>query len=435
MCLCRHAWYAIPWHDGYAPSRTQRHAAAQCGHHGHGSGRRGWSFTPQQHSRRPRPGLSPQASIRQRSAEDREVSRCFRKCLTPRGFMQRHVKIILVKIFCFQYDVIHLPSPVRNILKKASDTPDQLYRPTQLAAWAMKFQLHGQSCRNSLDWGTLLTRGEELLDLIQKPTAKETATVKRFKTEGGPAVREYCPHLTKDDCSRQVMSIYCQAVSWLIVITNFWSMGKSWSGWAPPLEAALPLILRPIVSVSVTQGKLKYVLTRTSAAARMTSAWIHHGEWHLYPGGTTAARWAKKIVPLLMSVSSGMCTCLQGARCPLRLQAPALPAPGLSLDGPVPGQLQLPGHVPPHEDLPLRALPAGRRPGAARGCGRPGARQAHQAGRAQLPGGGATVSQLVPASGNHDHVRDSSERLLKVQRSPWILNWINPSWQKSSYKM
>ena len=45
-------------------------------------------------------------------------------------------------------------------------------------------------------------RGEELLDLIQKPTAKETATVKRFKTEGGPAVREYCPHLTKDDCSR-----------------------------------------------------------------------------------------------------------------------------------------------------------------------------------------------------------------------------------------
>jgi hypothetical protein len=48
----------------------------------------------------------------------------------------------------------------------------------------------------------LCPRGETLLDLIQKPTAKETATVKRFKTEGGPAVREYCPHLTKDDCSR-----------------------------------------------------------------------------------------------------------------------------------------------------------------------------------------------------------------------------------------
>lgn len=45
-------------------------------------------------------------------------------------------------------------------------------------------------------------RGEELLDLIQKPTAKEAATVEKFKTEGGPAVREYCPHLTKDDCCR-----------------------------------------------------------------------------------------------------------------------------------------------------------------------------------------------------------------------------------------
>lgn len=47
------------------------------------------------------------------------------------------------------------------------------------------------------------SRGEELLDLIQKPTAKEAATVKKFKTEGGPAVREYCPHLTKDDCCRR----------------------------------------------------------------------------------------------------------------------------------------------------------------------------------------------------------------------------------------
>ena len=26
--------------------------------------------------------------------------------------------------------------------------------------------------------------------------------VKRFKTEGGPVIREYCPHLTKDDCRR-----------------------------------------------------------------------------------------------------------------------------------------------------------------------------------------------------------------------------------------
>ncbi|KAL3132362.1 hypothetical protein ABBQ32_008938 [Trebouxia sp. C0010 RCD-2024] len=43
-------------------------------------------------------------------------------------------------------------------------------------------------------------RGEGLLELIQKPTAKESATVEKFRTAGGPAVREYCPHLTKEDC-------------------------------------------------------------------------------------------------------------------------------------------------------------------------------------------------------------------------------------------
>ena len=28
--------------------------------------------------------------------------------------------------------------------------------------------------------------------------------VEQFRTEGGPAVREYCPHLTKLDCCRRV---------------------------------------------------------------------------------------------------------------------------------------------------------------------------------------------------------------------------------------
>ena len=56
------------------------------------------------------------------------------------------------------------------------------------------------SRRGSRAW--LGCRGEELLELIAKPTAKESAVVKRFKTEGGPVIREYCPHLTKDDCRR-----------------------------------------------------------------------------------------------------------------------------------------------------------------------------------------------------------------------------------------
>ncbi|EIE25150.1 MT-A70-domain-containing protein [Coccomyxa subellipsoidea C-169] len=51
-------------------------------------------------------------------------------------------------------------------------------------------------------------KGEELLELIAKPTAKENAVVKRFKTEGGSQIREYCPHLTKDDCRRAHASMF-----------------------------------------------------------------------------------------------------------------------------------------------------------------------------------------------------------------------------------
>ena len=36
-------------------------------------------------------------------------------------------------------------------------------------------------------------RGEELLELIAKPTAKENAVVKRFKTEGGPSHQGVLP--------------------------------------------------------------------------------------------------------------------------------------------------------------------------------------------------------------------------------------------------
>jgi hypothetical protein len=46
-------------------------------------------------------------------------------------------------------------------------------------------------------------RGNELLELIGKRTAKEQAVVEQFRSEGGPTVREYCPHLTKLDCCRR----------------------------------------------------------------------------------------------------------------------------------------------------------------------------------------------------------------------------------------
>ncbi|GAB4822881.1 hypothetical protein N2152v2_009927 [Parachlorella kessleri] len=53
------------------------------------------------------------------------------------------------------------------------------------------------------------SKGVELLGLIDKPTAKESAVVERFRTEGGVAIREYCPHLTKDDCRRANHSPFC----------------------------------------------------------------------------------------------------------------------------------------------------------------------------------------------------------------------------------
>ncbi|EOA19357.1 hypothetical protein CARUB_v10000363mg [Capsella rubella] len=45
--------------------------------------------------------------------------------------------------------------------------------------------------------------GEELLDLIHRPTAKEAATAAKFKSKGGSQVKYYCRYLTKEDCRLQ----------------------------------------------------------------------------------------------------------------------------------------------------------------------------------------------------------------------------------------
>ncbi|XP_010421998.1 PREDICTED: N6-adenosine-methyltransferase MT-A70-like isoform X1 [Camelina sativa] len=48
--------------------------------------------------------------------------------------------------------------------------------------------------------------GEELLDLIHRPTAKEAATAAKFKSKGGSQVKYYCRYLTKEDCCVQSRS-------------------------------------------------------------------------------------------------------------------------------------------------------------------------------------------------------------------------------------
>lgn len=44
--------------------------------------------------------------------------------------------------------------------------------------------------------------GEEILDLLSKPTAKERSLVEKFKSQGGAQVMEFCPHGTKAECDR-----------------------------------------------------------------------------------------------------------------------------------------------------------------------------------------------------------------------------------------
>ncbi|PRQ16669.1 putative mRNA (2'-O-methyladenosine-N(6)-)-methyltransferase [Rosa chinensis] len=61
--------------------------------------------------------------------------------------------------------------------------------------------------------------GEELLDLIHRPTAKETAVANKFKTKGGSQLKEYCTSLTKEDCRRQSNSLLaCEKVHFRRII-------------------------------------------------------------------------------------------------------------------------------------------------------------------------------------------------------------------------
>jgi mRNA (2'-O-methyladenosine-N6-)-methyltransferase len=48
--------------------------------------------------------------------------------------------------------------------------------------------------------------GEEILDLLSKPTAKERSLTERFRSQGGKQLMEFCPHGTRTDCERNGMA-------------------------------------------------------------------------------------------------------------------------------------------------------------------------------------------------------------------------------------
>uniref|UniRef100_A0A182P4F3 mRNA m(6)A methyltransferase n=1 Tax=Anopheles epiroticus TaxID=199890 RepID=A0A182P4F3_9DIPT len=46
--------------------------------------------------------------------------------------------------------------------------------------------------------------GEEILELLSKPTAKERSLAEKFKSQGGAQVMEFCPHGTRIECMRSL---------------------------------------------------------------------------------------------------------------------------------------------------------------------------------------------------------------------------------------
>eukprot|EP00850_Spirogloea_muscicola_P021906 SM000267S09857 [mRNA] locus=s267:591:5429:- [translate_table: standard] len=61
--------------------------------------------------------------------------------------------------------------------------------------------------------------GTDLLELLQKPTAKESAVAAKFKSKGGSIVKEYCPYLTKEDCVRHLgQYAHCRKVHFRRII-------------------------------------------------------------------------------------------------------------------------------------------------------------------------------------------------------------------------
>ncbi|XP_063218308.1 N6-adenosine-methyltransferase catalytic subunit [Bacillus rossius redtenbacheri] len=60
--------------------------------------------------------------------------------------------------------------------------------------------------------------GEEILDLLSKPTAKERSLAERFRSQGGAQVMEFCPHGTKMECAKFSSASPCKKLHFKKII-------------------------------------------------------------------------------------------------------------------------------------------------------------------------------------------------------------------------
>lgn len=60
--------------------------------------------------------------------------------------------------------------------------------------------------------------GEEILDLLSKPTAKERSLAERFRSQGGAQVMEFCPHGTKVECMKVNSAEACKKLHFKKII-------------------------------------------------------------------------------------------------------------------------------------------------------------------------------------------------------------------------
>ncbi|KAF2885234.1 hypothetical protein ILUMI_20953 [Ignelater luminosus] len=60
--------------------------------------------------------------------------------------------------------------------------------------------------------------GEEILDLLSKPTAKERSLAERFRSQGGAQVMEFCPHGTRAECQRNAGTKQCKKLHFKKII-------------------------------------------------------------------------------------------------------------------------------------------------------------------------------------------------------------------------